>query len=220
MKNKILTTLLIIAVSLVQSQVQKIPASELINWKFYGIGTSKIDHQQVYLKENTNSVGVTLLSPKKYSGDVVMRYKLMPLTAATVCVAMLNVHNNKDYNLEISQYYNGYVQFWTKESSGYFFAFHNMAHNQPPFVRRCDIETGTNDKLDLGSKNAMINNQYYDIEVGKKGKRIWFKVDGKIILDAIDDGKSFEKGYLALRIRGTANELASCLIKELEIIEN
>ena len=52
----------------------------------------------------------------------------------------------------------------------------------------------TNDKLKLGTKNAMISNRYYDIEVGKKGKRIWFKVDGKIILDAIDDGKL--RGYL------------------------
>jgi hypothetical protein len=148
-----------------------------------------------------------------------MRYKLMPLSAATVCVAMLNAHNSNDYNLEIPEYYNGYVQFWTKESSGYFFAFHNMAHNQPPFVRRCDIKNQRNDKLQLGTENVMTESRYYNVEVGKKGKRVWFKVDGNIVLDVIDEGSAFEKGHLAFRVRGTANELASCLLKDLEIIE-
>lgn len=220
MKNYILVLLFFSTISITYSQTEKVPVDSLINWNFYGVGTSKVDHNQVYLKEYVNSVGVTLVSNKKYSGNVIMRYKLMPLTAATVCVAMLNLHNKEDYELEIPKYYNGYVQLWTKESSGYFFAFHNMAHNQPPFVRRCDVVNGKNDKLELVTENAMIESRYYEVEVGKKGKRVWLKVDGKIILDKEDNGKAFEKGYLALRIRGTSDELASCLIKDLEITEN
>lgn len=199
---------------------QSISADSLANWNFYGLGVAKIDHNQVYLKENTNSVGVTLISPNKYSGNVIMRYRLMPLTAATVCVAMLNIHNQENHDLKIPNYYNGYVQFWTKESSGYFFAFHNMAHNQPPFVRRCDLESGTNDKLQTAAKNALIQNIYYNIEVGKEENRVWLKVNDEIVLDVEDNKRSFRKGFLGLRVRGTGEELASCLIKDLEIITN
>ena len=220
MKKSVLLIILSMLVVLGFSQTQHVPTDSLIKWTFYGTGVAKIDHQQVYLKEYPNSVGVTLLSPKKYSGNVVMRYKLMPLTAATVCVAMLNIHNQNNYDLAMPNYYNGYVQFWTQESSGYFLAFHNLAHNQTPFVRRCDLINGTNDKLQSATQNAMIENRYYEVEVGKNGKRIWLKVDNNIVLDIEDEGKTFEKGYLALRIRGTADELASCLIKDLEIIEN
>lgn len=218
LKN-IISGFLLVIISTV-SNAQKVPADSLMNWSFYGVGVAKVDHQQVYLKEYTNSVGVTLLSPKPYDGNIVMRYKLMPLTAATVCVAMLNVHNNEDYNLEIPDYYNGYVQFWTLESSGYFFAFHNMAHNQPPFVRRCDKVNNSNIKLQTATENAMTESKYYDIEVGKKNNRVWLKVNNEIVLDVKDTSATYEKGYLALRIRGTADELASCLIKDLEIIEN
>lgn len=220
MKKSILIIALFLIPILSYSQSHKIKADSLINWRFYGVGTSKIDHDQVYLKELSNSVGVTLLSNKKYSGNVVMRYKLLPLTTSTVCVAMLNMHNDENHDLKIPNYYNGYVQFWTKESSGYFFAFHNMAHNQFPFVRRCDVVNNTNVKLQEGTENTMIENRYYNVEVGKKGNRVWLKVDDEIVLDVEDPGKSFEKGYLALRVRGTSLELAACLIKDLEIIEN
>ena len=220
MKNKIsLIIIFTLTYLLTYSQQHQVSSNELLQWDFYGVGTAKIDHDQVYLKENKNSVGVTLLSTKTYSGNVVMRYKLMPLTAATVCVAMLNVHNHDNYSLKIPNYYNGYVQFWTKESSGYFFAFHNMAHNQPPFVRRCDIKSGTNEKLQSGTNNVMVESRYYHVEVGKNGTRVWLKVDDKMVLDVNDEGETFEKGYIALRIRGTGDELASCLIKDLEIIE-
>ena len=201
MKMKILLGAFIILISFAKAQPNIIPADSLVNWNFYGIGVAKIDHEQVYLKEFTNSVGVTLLSPKKYTGDVIMRYKLMPLTAATVCVAMLNMHNNDNYEISIPNDYNGYVQFWTQESSGYFFAFHNMPHNQTPFVRRCDIKSQTNDKLQSGTKNVMFESRYYDVEVGKKGKRVWLKVDHEIVLDIEDEGENFKKGYLALRIK-------------------
>jgi hypothetical protein len=220
MKKIVLSIIGSMLISIVYSQTHKITADSLIKWNFYGVGVAKIDHQQVFLKEHENSVGVTMVSPKKFSGNVVMRYKLMPLTAATVCVAMLNIHNQDNFDLTIPNYYSGYVQFWLMESSGYFFAFHNMAHNQQPFVRRCDVINGTNKKLQEGKENAMIENRYYEVEVGKKGKRIWLKIDNNIVLDIEDEGKTFEKGYLALRIRGTADDLASCLIKDLEIIEN
>ena len=80
------------------------------------------------------------------------------------------------------------------------------------------MEKGKADKLDIADKNYMQVGKYYDIEVGKKGNRVWMKIDGELVLDA-EDNLPYQKGHLALRIRGTSYNLASCLIRQLTIEE-
>ena len=71
-------------------------------------------------------------------------------------------------------------------------------------------------KLDVAEKNVMVVGKHYAIEVGKKEGNIWLKIDGEMILEA-HDSEPYQKGHLALRLRGTAWNSASCLIRNLEI---
>lgn len=212
-----ITSICILLVSCFFAQAQtEVTADHLIKWDFYGTGIAKIDHKQIYMSEAENSVGVMLVSPESYSGDVVMRYEIMPLTAATVCVAMLNVHDSEDYSYSVPKQYNGYVQHWTQDMNGYFYAFHNASHNWTPFLQKAEVVKDMAEKLDVAKENVMQVGKYYSIEVGKKESKIWLKVDGKMILEA-NDATPFRGGHLALRIRGTAWDKASCLIRKLSV---
>lgn len=215
MKNILLYTFIFISIQL-SAQQTEVPANDLIKWDFYGTGIAKIDHKQIYMSEAKNSVGVILVSPESYSADVIMRYELMPLTAATVCVAMLNVHDEDDFSYSVPKQYNGYVQHWTQDMNGYFFAFHNASHNWTPFLQKAEEVKDMAEKLDIAKENVMQVGKYYSIEVGKKDSKIWLKIDGEIVLEA-NDVNPFNGGHLALRIRGTAWDKASCLIRKLTI---
>lgn len=190
---------------------------QLKNWHFYGQGTELLEgHGQYLLKENPDgSKGVGLISPTSYSNNVVMRYKVMALTPATVLVAILSASDRgSNTQLTLPEKYDGSINFWSGGCDNYFFAFHNAAHNYPPFVRRFDDKKIM---LDVAKKNLMQAGQYYDVEVGRKENKIWMKIDGQTILK-YNDPKPYSGGHLGLRIRGTAGEYAACLIKDIEII--
>lgn len=192
---------------------------QLKDWTFYGDGTKLLEgHGQYLLKENPKgSKGVGLVSPQSYSQDVILRYDVMPLTPATVLVALLSASNNgHSATLTLPESYDGSINFWQAGCDNYFFAFHNAAHNFPPFVRRFDENTGRV-MLDMAKKNVMHVGKYYRIEVGRKANLIWLKIDGKTILKT-KDPNPYAGGHLGLRIRGTASEYAACLIRNLEII--
>jgi len=189
---------------------------QLDEWTFYGNGTKLLEgHGQYLLKENPEeSKGIGLISPKSYTTNVVMRYKAMALTPATVLVAILSASDQgESTNLTLPDNYDGNIKFWSGGCDNYFFAFHNAAHNYPPFVRRFDKERVM---LDIAKKNVMHVDKYYAIEVGRKGDTIWLKIDGKTVLK-YKDPKPYSGGHLGLRIRGTGGEYAACLIKDFEV---
>lgn len=219
MKSATLVLMLALFSLFAEAQIKELSAEEVSNWDIYGIGTCKVDHRQIYIKEFDNSVGVTLVSPQQYSGDIILRYKLMPLNAATVCVAILNAHNNGDGSISYPKKYNGYVQFWTQDVNSYFFAFHNEAHNWLPFVQKASYEKASSEKLQIAKNYGVVTGQYNDVEVGRSGRRLWLKINDKMVLDA-EDRANYNKGHIAFRIRGTGLDCASCLIKNIEVINN
>jgi hypothetical protein len=192
---------------------------QLDEWTFYGQGTKLLEgHGQYLIKENPDaSKGVGLISPESYSTNVVMRYKVMALTPATVLVAILSASDRGESSqLSLPENYDGSIKFWSGGCDNYFFAFHNAAHNYPPFVRRFDDKKVM---LDVDKKNRMHVGKYYSIEAGRKDNKIWLKIDGKTVLKYVDT-KPYASGHLGLRIRGTGGEYAACLIKDLEIISD
>ncbi|TLX76037.1 hypothetical protein E9993_07455 [Labilibacter sediminis] len=218
-----LSFILIIASSLfvtINAQ-NKDAVKQLENWTFYGQGTKLLEgHGQYLLKEDPKaSKGVGLISPQSYSTDVVMRYQVMALTPATVLVAILSAsEKGESSNLNLPENYDGSINFWSGGCDNYFFAFHNAAHNYPPFLRRFDDNIGKT-MLDVAKKNHMHVGKYYSIEVGRKNNRLWMKIDGKTVLK-YKDPNPYSGGHLGLRIRGTGGEYAACLIKDLEIISH
>ena len=210
-------SVLFLFISLCLGAQDRNSVQQLEDWTFYGIGKGMLEgHGQYLLKEDPNgSKGVGLISPETYSDHIIMRYQVMALTPATVLVAILSASDRGGGSeLTIPDNYDGSIQLWSGGCDNYFFAFHNAAHNYPPFIRRFDDKRII---LDMANKNVMHVGKYYAVEVGRKGERLWLKIDGKTILKT-KDPNPYSAGHLGLRIRGTGSEYAACLIKDLEIM--
>lgn len=193
----------------------EISADELVNWNLVGKGRVMQHGTQISLQESDDSKGIMLVSPDAYGDDIVVRYKVLALTPATVLVALLSASDEgATADLTIPEDFDGSLGLFTGEKENYFIAFKNAPHNVTPFIRKSPYAGET-----LGSavKNSMIAGVYYEIEVGKRGKKLWLSVDGKKIIKT-EDPEPLGGGHLALRIRGTAGFKAGCLIKDLEIL--
>lgn len=194
----------------------EISPDELLNWTVMGKGKVEKSGSQVAMQESDDSKGIMLVSPDVYDNDVVVRYKVMALTPATVLVALLSVSDVGDSDqLTVPEDFDGSLGLFTSEKENYFFAFKNGPHNVTPFVKK----SPEGKTLGSASENTLIAGVYYDIEVGKKQGKLWLTVDGEKLFETTDP-EPLKGGHIALRIRGTAGFKAGCLLKDLEISSN
>lgn len=191
-------------------------SGDLAEWDFWGMGKAfEFGGGSFCLTENDSTAGVLIVSPDSYSGDLVIRYKTLALTSATVLVVMHSISDlDSDKKLSIQEDYNGNMGLWVNDKDNYFYAFRNAPHNLPPFIRRYP-QPGEEAQV-LATENFMVPGLYYSIELGRIGNRLWLSVDGKKIVETVDES-ILPGGHVAFRIRGTAGFKAACLIKELEI---
>ena len=204
---------------MVSGQAQHVTPEDLDNWAFYGQGTKLVEsHNTFFMKEDPKqSNGVMIVSPESYGENVVVKYEVMTLTPAAVLVAILSASNpGDDATLTIPEDYDGSMDLWINDVESYFYAFHNAPHNFTPFIRKYPVPEGKDPALVSYEKNIMHPGVFYSIELGRKKDLIWLKVDGLTILQTTDKN-AFGGGHIAFRIRGTAGEYASCLIRNLEI---
>lgn len=216
MRNLILVLLIMFCGTLTAQTVTNYSPKELESWKSLGSGNGFVTHGQFFMEEVEGSKGFMILSPHKYK-DVVLRYEVMTMNPATVLVALLNasdIGNSNDLTLKDNSDTFG---FWTKEVEDYMFGFRVMAHNSTPFLRKHPAPAGGSSTIGQAEKDVMHSGWRHKVECGKKGKRIWLKIDGKIIIDVTDD-KPLEAGQIAIRVRGTANDLGKSMIRNLEIV--
>ena len=187
---------------------------ELLTWTRLGIGSVSKSGPSVALQESEDSKGIMLVSPDTYGPDVIIRYKVLALTPATVLVAFLSLSDKGESNeLTIPEGYDGSLGLLTKESENYFFAFKNAPHNTTPFVKKSpDVPEG----LIRATENSMIAGVFYDVELGSSDGNLWLTVDGEKIFETTDP-EPLTGGHIALRIRGTTGFEAGCLIRDLEI---
>ena len=166
----------------------KVSNAELLKWTFNGIG-------------------------KVYEGDVVMRYKVMPLNAATVLVNLLCMSDEgESLELTFPDGYDGSMgPILNKED--YFIAFRNSPHATAPFISK-NPKAG---QLAIADKDEMIPGVYYDVEVGRVGKLVWLKVDGKTVVQCTDPN-ILPGGHLGIRLRGLVGHPAACVIRDLSIL--
>ncbi|MEM9252605.1 MAG: hypothetical protein AAGB29_09685 [Planctomycetota bacterium] len=191
-----------------------IAATELAKWPFWGVGAVSTWGPQFAMREADNSKGVMIISPNSYRGDVVLRYRFMALTPATVGVAMLAVSDPGETDrLTLPDDYDGALGPWFNDKTNYFFAYKNAPHSVTPFVRQ---NPDAAEPLAVAEENVMIAGVYYDIEVGRRDGKLWLSVDGETLFEA-DDDAPLPGGHVALRLRGTAGFPAGCLIKDFSI---
>ena len=216
MKILIFVLLLMVSGMLSAQTVTKYAPKELATWKSLGIGNGFVTHGQFFMEEVEGSKGFMILSPNKYK-DVVLRYEVMTLNPATVLVAILNasdIGSSTDLTLKDNSDTFG---FWTKEVEDYMFGFRVMAHNSTPFLRKHPVPDGGSSTIGQAIEDVMHSGWRHKVECGKKGKRIWLKIDGNTIIDVTDD-QPLDAGQITIRVRGTANELGKSMIRDLEIV--
>ncbi|MEX0332411.1 MAG: hypothetical protein AB3N64_13400 [Puniceicoccaceae bacterium] len=182
-------------------------------WAFYGNGIRKAERGMLYMKESPGSLGVMLVSPDAYGEAVTVKYEIMPLTAASVCVLVMSASDPGDaLTLNLPDNYDGSMGHWINSTENYFFAFHNASHNRFPFA----IRFPERKLIDEHQESVMTNGKFHEVEVGRKDGKIWLKIDGKTIVEGVDEDP-LGAGYLAFRIRGLSEEPAACLIRKVRI---
>ncbi len=216
MKNFLILFLVLIAVSVTAQTGTTYSPKDLEKWESLGDGNGYVTHGQFIMEEVEGSQGFMILSPNRYN-DVVLRYEVMTMNAATVLVAVINASDiGKSTGLTIPGDYMGSFGFWTKEVEDYMFGFRVMAHNSTPFLRKHPAP-GKSSTIGLAEKNVMYPGWRYTVECGKKGSQIWLKIDGETIISVVDE-QPLGAGKLAIRVRGTAGDLGKCMVRNLEII--
>ena len=213
---KPLFTVLLIALNLFAfAQVDTYSPKDMESWQSIGQGNGFVTHGQFFMEEVEGSKGFMLFSPHKYE-DVVLRYEVMTLNAATVLVAILNASDKGESTALTLNENSDNFGFWTTEVEDYMFGFRVMAHNSTPFLRKHPATNGESAQIALADKNMMRNGWRHQVECGKKGNKLWLKIDGETLFEVNDD-KPLKAGKIAIRVRGTANELGKCMIRNLEI---
>lgn len=194
---------------------QKISAEELVKWKFLGKGkVFNIFNEQTCLSEAEDSQGVMLMSPESYD-DVILRYKVLALTPATVLVTILSASDASDKNtLTIPSDYAGGMKLLNDDSRNYLLAYKNAPHGANPFILK---NPGSSKSAYADQPDLMVAGVYYDVEIAKSGKTISMRINGKEMVSLQDDAP-LGKGHVLFRIRGTAGLTASCLIRDLRIL--
>lgn len=195
---------------------KKITAQELTTWDFYGAGSVSTSGEQLVLKEDDITKGVMIISPNKYPNDVIIKYKALALTPATVIVTMFSMSDTENStNLNVPDEYDGNIGLWFNDKTNYFVAFKNAPHNVTPFVRKNPLSEG---HLASAAENKMIAGVYYQIEIGKRNGKIWLSINDEKAFETTDVNPLGE-GHIAVRIRGTGGFKAGCLIKDFEIYQ-
>jgi hypothetical protein len=192
--------------------------NELIFWNFFGIGElAPMDAETMRMSEGEDSRGVMIISPESYPGDVTLSYRVKALNSASVLVALLSVSDpGEPDTMSVPAGYDGNIQWLLESEENYFFAFHNAAHDAKPFIRRHPGGGEEGVVLAELAQNFMRPDVWYEIEAARKEGRITLKVDGVTILDAIDP-EPLAGGRIGIRIRGTAETRAHCLIRDVTI---
>jgi len=193
---------------------EQVLPDELAAWQLLGDGkVASVMGEQVSLEETGQSKGVMLLSPRYYEGDVVVRYKALALSPATVFVTVLSAKDQSGDQLTVPGNYDGTMGFWTSETRNYFFAFKNAPHGGTPFITK---NPAAEKQANAPGQDGMIAGVYYDIEAGREGTKLWLSIDGKEVVNMVDDSL-ITGGHIAFRLRGTAGLPAIGLIKDLSI---
>lgn len=195
---------------------EPVPIHELdTEWKFHGSGTKKSERGMLYMKEAPGSLGVMLVSPEAYGEGVLLEYEIMPMTAASVCVAILAASDPGEAStLSLPDDYDGSMGHWINSVENTFFAFHNASHNRFPFA----IRFPESKLIAEYHENVMTNGKFHKVEIEKGHGRVRLTIDGQLIVDGIDE-EPLGSGYIAFRIRGLSEEPAACLIRNVKISE-
>ncbi len=184
-------------------------------WNTHGAGVVRHQNRMLFMQEAEDSSGVMVVSPEAFGENITLRYELMPMNAASVCVAMIAASDEGDgASLTLPEDYDGGMGPWVRSIQNYFFAFHNMAHDRTPFAVRFP------DGKDIGEHeiNVMRSGEFHTVEIVKNNGALSLSVNGTILFEGSDEAP-LGKGHIAFRIRGINGLAAACLIRNVSITD-
>lgn len=189
--------------------------NDLSEWSFHGHGNldQLPEGEGAVLQEQTDSVGLMLISPKAVEGDVTLSFDFRPENEASVGVAMLNIQFPEEEK-SLPEDYDGSSAFWfSGEAPNYFMAFHNAAHDRRPFV----VRNPPRETLFEAEEETIAPGQWHTIRASRKENTLIFEVDGTEIYRVEDPDPLENKGYLAFRFRGTEAMPARAVIRNISV---
>ena len=188
------------------------PEEKANEWSFFGKGSRAAQNRMFYMEESPGSSGVMIFSPEAYTGDVILRYEIMPMNPASICVALLfaNEKDGGDFQA-LAATGEETPELSLGDLTNYFFVFHNLAHNRKPFLAR--FPGGNQMEID---RNLVRSGEFHQIEVGRKGNTLWLEINGERIIE-VEDPEPFPSGHIGFRIRGISQMPAACLIRNVTI---
>jgi hypothetical protein len=215
MTYRAISLLFALALTSVASGKTVAPETLVSDWNFHGIGSQAAQNRMFYMEEGADSKGVMIVSPEAYEGDITVRYELMPMNAASVCVAVLYASDMGDAEtLTMPDDYDGSMGHWINEIDNYFFAFHNQAHDRTPF----GIRFATQNQLGEAQRNVMRSGEFHTIEIRRRGDTFSLSVNEVRLFEGRDP-EPLKSGHIAFRLRGISQLPAACLIRNLTIVE-
>lgn len=200
--------------SFARAEAKAISPETLANeWNFHGTGSFAAQNRMFYMEEGPGSQGVMIVSPERFEGDVIVRYEIMPMNAAAVCVAVLHASDTGESTaLTLPENYGGGMGHWIQNVDNYFFAFHNAAHDRTPFSVR--FPGGT--PLGSAPANVVRSGEFSTIEISLVGNTITFSVNGEVTFTGTEPNP-LPGGHLAFRLRGIPQVPAASLIRNLSV---
>ncbi|MCC5843537.1 MAG: hypothetical protein JJU05_04725 [Verrucomicrobia bacterium] len=191
------------------------PQELATEWSFFGEGTRAAQNRMFYMEESPGSSGVMVFSPEVFAGDVTVRYEIMPMNPASICVALLFATDKEGRDLRtLPAAGPDTPELTLGDLKTYFFAFHNVAHNRKPFLAR--FPGGNLMEID---RNLVRSGQFHQIEVGRKGKTLWLEIDGERIIE-VEEPEPFPSGHIGFRLRGISQMPAAALIRNVTLQQN
>lgn len=192
------------------------PAELAEDWAFYGQGEAKQFRDLFYLGEAGQSKGAMIVSPYRLGEDYRLSYDIMPMNAASVLVVYASIAPAGDPEAPpVPEDFDGDLGELFAVTEGVFFAFHNAAHNRTPFAARIPAGGGV-ELLEEFGQPVMRAGRWSSVEIRKSGREVTLVIDGRKVVSDTLAGDA-PAGRLSFRVRGTAGEPASCLIRDVTI---
>jgi len=204
-------------VKTVEKGQHSLSLEELAGWMFLGEGSVRVDSGEnaLFMTEAPGSKGVTLVSPATFPENMVLTFKVKPLSYESVNVVVISASDSITGGaLEVPADYDGGFDFWTAgRINNYVFAFHNSAHDRKPFIVK---DPGM--QLLAESDANVMGEQWHSIEIGRADKRLWLKIDGNSVVEVEDSSETaLPGGVIGFRLRGTPDAVASALFKDVVV---
>ncbi|WP_350292937.1 family 16 glycoside hydrolase [uncultured Croceitalea sp.] len=186
---------------------EQIAPEELTTWQTFDKGKTTVQGDELIVEETEGSDGYFMISPKKYADDFTLTYKVKAMSESTVLITLFSVTQNdgvEGFQLPAHTATPREVWNWRSEMEHYNLTINNSSHGNTPFFFK-NVNPNFRGFYQNLKENIMKVGQWYDVEIGKKENRLWFKLDNKTYFD-VEDCNPFSGGQLIFRISGTTGE--------------